>query len=176
MRWRLARLLCLALAGAASAVELRAASPADVPDLVALYEDLHAHPELSFQEVRTAARLADEARALGFEVTTRVGGTGVVAVLRNGPGPVVMIRADMDALPVTEETGLRFASRVTATTPEGVRTGVMHACGHDLHMAAWVGTARRLVAERDSWSGTLMMIGQPAEERGGGALAMLGDG
>lgn len=176
MRWKLAPLLCLALAAAATAADLRHPPAGDATDLLALYQDLHAHPELSFQEVRTAARLADEARALGFEVTTGVGRTGVVAVLRNGPGPVVMIRADMDALPVFEETGLPYASKVTATTPEGAPTGVMHACGHDLHMAAWVGTAQRLVSQRAAWSGTLVMIGQPAEERGGGALAMLADG
>ncbi|MFC3712841.1 amidohydrolase [Sphingoaurantiacus capsulatus] len=176
MRWKLAPLLCLALAGGASAADLVLPAPSDSTYLLNVYRDLHQHPELSFQEVRTAARLAAEARQLGFTVTTGVGKTGVVAVLENGPGPVVMIRADMDALPVQEETGLSFASKATATGPDGQTVPVMHACGHDLHMAAWVGTARRLVADRASWSGTLVMIGQPAEERGGGALAMLNDG
>lgn len=176
MRAALAPLLCLALSVPAAADEIRTATQADAPDLLALYRDLHQNPELSFQEVKTAARLAAEMRPLGFEVTTGVGRTGVVAVMRNGPGPVVMIRADMDALPVTEETGLPYASKATGTTPEGMMTPVMHACGHDIHMAAWVGTARRMAAMKDRWSGTLVMVGQPAEERGGGARAMLADG
>lgn len=149
---------------------------ADMPSLMRIYRHLHAHPELSFQEVNTAAMLAKEARRLGFDVTDKVGGTGVVAVMRNGPGPVLMIRADMDALPVEERTGLPFASKVRATTGEGIESGVMHACGHDTHMTAWVGTARRLVALKDQWSGTLVMILQPAEERGAGARMMLEDG
>ncbi len=148
----------------------------DMPDLMALYRDLHAHPELSMQETRSAARMADEARRLGFAVTTGVGGTGVVAVLENGPGPVLLLRADMDALPVEERTGLPFASRVRGTTREGLETGVMHACAHDTHMTAWVGAARRLVAMRGSWSGTLVMIAQPGEETSQGAKAMLEDG
>ena len=176
MRLALAPLLCLALVTPAAADEIRIATQADGDYLLALYRDLHQHPELSFQEVRTAARLADEMRGLGFEVTTGVGKTGVVAVMKNGAGPVVMIRADMDALPVTEETGLPYASRATGTTPEGMTTPVMHACGHDIHMASWVGAARRLVAIKDKWAGTLVMIAQPAEERGGGARAMLADG
>lgn len=173
MRWRMAPLVCLALAAAASAAER---PDPRLDDLVALYQDLHAHPELSFQEKRTAARLAAEAREIGFEVTTGVGGTGVVAVLRNGPGPVVMIRADMDALPVAENTGLAYASKATGIGADGAPTPVMHACGHDVHMASWVGAARELVAMKHQWSGTLVMVGQPAEERGGGALAMLKDG
>lgn len=148
----------------------------DMPSLMAIYDDLHANPELSFMEVRSAAILAAEARRLGFEVTEKVGGTGVVAVMKNGPGPVVMVRADMDGLPVTEQTGLPGASKVRVTTAEGVETGVMHACGHDTHMTAWIGVARRLVANKDKWSGTLVMIGQPAEERGAGARMMLDDG
>ncbi len=148
----------------------------DMPSLMDLYREMHAAPELSFMEVQSAARLANEARRLGFEVTEHVGGHGVVAVLRNGPGPVLMIRADMDGLPVTEPANLPYASRVRVTTAEGVETGVMHACGHDTHMAAWIGTARALVANRATWSGTLVMIGQPAEERGAGARAMLNDG
>lgn len=148
----------------------------DMPSLMKIYDDFHANPELSFMEVRSAGILAAEARKLGFEVTEKVGGTGVVAVMKNGPGPVVMVRADMDGLPVTEQTGLPGASKVRVTTAEGVETGVMHACGHDTHMTAWIGVARRLVANKDQWSGTLVMIGQPAEERGAGARMMLEDG
>lgn len=166
----------LAMAAPATAQNIAEQVRADMPSLMDLYREMHANPELSYMEVQSAARLANEARRLGFEVTTDVGGHGVVAVLRNGAGPVLMIRADMDGLPVTEATGLPFASTVRVTTAEGVETGVMHACGHDTHMTAWIGTARALVANRASWSGTLMMIGQPAEERGGGARLMLADG
>jgi amidohydrolase len=155
---------------------LREAVAADLPSLVKLYQELHAQPELSQQEVKTAARLAKEMKALGFKVTTGVGGTGVVAILENGAGPVVMLRTDMDALPVTEDTGLPFASKVRVSTASGVETGVMHACGHDIHMTSWIGTARRMIALRKQWSGTLIMIGQPAEEIGTGARAMLADG
>jgi amidohydrolase len=155
---------------------VRAQIARDMPSLMALYREMHANPELSGQEVQSAARMAREARALGFEVTERVGGHGIVAVLRNGPGPVLMIRADMDGLPITEQTGLPFASRVRVTTAEGVETGVMHGCGHDTHMTAWIGTARTLVANRSRWSGTLVMIGQPAEEVGRGARDMIADG
>ena len=148
----------------------------DMPDLMALYRDLHEHPELSMQETRSAGLLAAEARRLGFDVTTGVGQTGVVAVLRNGEGPVLLLRADMDALPVEEQTGLAFASRARGTSVAGIESGIMHACGHDTHMAAWVGTARRMVAMRGQWSGTLVMIAQPGEEIGQGAKAMLEDG
>jgi len=148
----------------------------DMPELMALYRDLHEHPELSMQETRSAGLLAAEARRLGFDVTTGVGGTGVVAVLRNGEGPVLLLRADMDALPVEEQTGLAFASRARGTSVAGIESGIMHACGHDTHMAAWVGTARRMVAMRGQWSGTLVMIAQPGEEIGQGAKAMLEDG
>ncbi|WP_337827350.1 amidohydrolase [Pseudonocardia sp. TMWB2A] len=146
-----------------------------MPSLMAIYRDLHANPELSFMEVKTAAKLAAEVRKLGFTVTEKVGGTGVVAVMKNGPGPVVMIRTDMDALPVVEQTGLPFASKVKATPASGVETGVMHACGHDTHMASWIGTARIMAANKDKWSGTLIMLGQPAEEVGG-AKPMIDDG
>lgn len=169
--------LALAMVAApAQADGLRSDVERQLPGLMELYRDLHANPELSFEEVRTAAKLAAIARDLGFEVTEGVGKTGVVAVMRNGEGPTVMLRADMDALPVIEQTGLPFASKVTATPASGVTTGVMHACGHDTHMAAWVGSARMLAARRDQWSGTLVMILQPAEEIGLGALAMLEDG
>ncbi|MDL1948346.1 amidohydrolase, partial [Acidobacteria bacterium ACD] len=145
-------------------------------ELDALYADLHRTPELSFREERTAARMAARLAALGFDVTTGVGGTGVVGVLGNGPGPTVMLRTDLDGLPVQERTGLLFASRATAVDPAGATVGVMHACGHDLHMTAWVGAATLLSRGRDRWSGTLVMVGQPAEERGSGARAMLADG
>ncbi len=145
---------------------MRAAVQADLPDLIGIYRRLHAAPELSFQEVRSAALMAAEARKAGFTVTEHVGRTGVVAVLENGPGPVLLLRADMDALPVAEATGLPYASTATGRTPDGRETPVMHACGHDTHMTAWIGTARRLSAMRDRWSGTLVMVGQPAEEIG----------
>jgi amidohydrolase len=141
----------------------------------ALYKDIHAHPELSFQEVRTAARLAAEMKALGYEVTEGVGRTGIVALYRNGPGPTVMVRTDMDALPLEEKTGLPYASKARQML-RGVETPVMHACGHDIHMAAWVAVARTMLDLREQWSGTLMFIGQPAEEAGGGAKAMVADG
>lgn len=141
-----------------------------------LYQFLHANPELSFQEQKTASLLAEEARTSGFEVTENIGKTGLVAVMRNGPGPVLMIRTDMDALPVTEDTGLTFASRVTAKNTAGEKVGVMHACGHDTHMTAWVGTLRRMAKRKTEWSGTLIMIAQPAEELGQGARLMIGDG
>lgn len=160
----------------AQAEELRKAIEIDMPSLMELYRDLHANPELSFQEFRTSAKLAVEAKRLGFTVTEKVGQTGVVAVLKNGAGPVVMLRADMDGLPVIEQTGLPFASKVKGTSKSGLETGVMHACGHDTHMTAWVATARQMVANKDKWSGTLVMILQPAEEIGSGARAMLADG
>jgi hippurate hydrolase len=149
---------------------------ADLPELMELYRDLHANPELSLQEVRTPAKLAPEARALGFEVTEQVGGSGVVAVLKNGPGPVLLIRADMDALPVKEQTELPFASNAIGKLPNGAEAPVMHACGHDTHMTTWVATARRLAANKDDWSGTVVMVLQPAEELGRGAKAMIEDG
>jgi hippurate hydrolase len=164
------------LATPASAATLREAVAADMPQLMTLYRDLHANPELSMQEVRSPAKLAAEARKLGFKVTEKVGKTGVVAVMQNGPGPVLMIRADMDGLPIVEQTGLPFASKVRAVARSGVETGVMHGCGHDTHMTAWLGTARRLAAMKDRWSGTLVMILQPGEETGEGAKAMLADG
>jgi hippurate hydrolase len=144
--------------------------------LQALYEQLHAAPELSFQEEKTAARLAAELKQVGAEVTTGVGRHGVVGLLRNGAGPVVLVRTDLDALPVTEATGLPYASSVKAKDKNGNDVGVMHACGHDIHITCLVGTARFLAANREAWRGTVMFIGQPAEEIGAGALAMLKDG
>lgn len=165
-------------------------------NLVALYKTLHETPELSFKEVQTSALLAGELKSLGFTVTENlgdawvkeksqkdygevragVGGYGVVGVFENGEGPVVLIRTDMDALPVPEQTSFPFASHVNSQTWTGVDSPVMHACAHDIHMTVWVGTARRLIAEKDKWKGTLVMIAQPAEEIGLGAQAMLADG
>jgi amidohydrolase len=147
----------------------------DYPMLDALYKDIHAHPELAFQEVKTAAKLAAEMRALGFEVTEQVGRTGLVAIYKNGDGPTVMVRTELDALPMEEKTGLAYASRARATW-QGRETFVAHSCGHDIHMASWVGTARTLVGLKDKWRGTLMFIAQPAEEIGQGARAMLASG
>ncbi|WP_232491937.1 amidohydrolase [Novosphingobium kaempferiae] len=148
----------------------------DMPGLMEAYRDLHANPELSFQEVRSAKVMADAARKAGFAVTEKVGQTGVVAVLKNGAGPTVLIRADMDGLPVVEQTGLPYASTKRGTSTAGVESGIMHACGHDTHMTAWIETARLMAARKGEWSGTLVMIGQPAEEMGLGALEMLKDG
>lgn len=141
-----------------------------------LYEHFHANPELSLMEVETAARLAEELRGLGFDVTEQVGGTGIVAVMENGEGPTLMLRADMDGLPVEEQTGLDYASTARGTDLRGVESHVMHACAHDTHMTGLVGAARQLVERTDDWSGTLVLIGQPAEELGLGAGMMLEDG
>jgi len=169
-------LATLLLSTTAPAATVDEAVQADMPQLMTIYRDLHSHPELSMQEVRSPAILAAEARKLGFEVTEHVGKTGVVAVMKNGPGPVLLIRADMDALPVKEQTGLPFASTVIGKLADGTVTPVMHACGHDTHMTTWIGTARRMAAMKDQWSGTLVMIAQPGEELGQGAKAMLADG
>ena len=146
------------------------------PELEALYKDLHQHPELGFHETRTSAELATRVRALGYEVTTGIAKTGLVAILRNGPGPTVMLRTELDALPIEEKTGLPFASKVTTTDAAGVVVPVAHACGHDLHMTAWFGTAKVMAQRRSRWHGTLMLVAQPAEELGNGAAAMLADG
>jgi len=146
------------------------------PELEGLYRDLHEHPELAFHEERTAAALAERLRGLGFEVTTGVGHTGLVAILRNGSGPVVMLRTELDALPIEEKTGLPFASKSKGLDSEGKEVPVSHACGHDLHMAGWYGTAKIMARRRSTWHGTLMLIGQPAEEVNRGAAAMLADG
>lgn len=145
-------------------------------DLVTLYQHLHANPELSLMEVKTATRLAEEMRKVGCDVTEKVGGNGIVAVLKNGPGPVVLVRTDLDALPITEQTGVPYASKVRMKDRSGTEVGVMHACGHDIHMTCWVGTARVLAATKDKWSGTVVFIGQPAEEIVAGARMMLDDG
>jgi amidohydrolase len=146
----------------------------DYPNLDALYKDIHAHPEIAFQEVRTAARLAAEMRALGFDVTEKVGMTGLVAIYNNGDGPTIMVRTELDALPMEEKTSLPYASH-DKTTWNGRETFVAHSCGHDIHMASWVGTAKTLVGLKDQWHGTLMFIAQPAEATGSGAKAMLAD-
>src|SRR3954453_11795278 len=147
----------------------------DYPGLDALYKDLHAHPEIAFQEVKTAAKLAVEMRALGFDVTEKVGKTGLVALYKNGDGPTIMVRTELDALPMEEKTGLPYASH-DKTNWNGRETFVAHSCGHDIHMASWIGTARTLVGLKDQWQGTLMFIAQPAEETVEGAKAMLNDG
>ena len=141
-----------------------------------LFIHFHENPELPNYEFKTAARLASEIRALGYEVTEGVGGTGIVAVLENGEGPTVLFRADMDGLPVKEDSGLSYASTATQKDDQGREWPVMHACGHDVHITALVGTAKQMVDRRDQWSGTLVLIGQPAEERISGARAMLQDG
>ncbi len=175
--------ILLALAGSALAAEPGGAAPQVLqgleklyPELDALYRQLHQSPELSSQEEKTAAKLAERLRALGYEVTPKVGGHGVVALLRNGQGPTVMLRTDLDALPVEEKTGLPYASKVKAKDPSGQVVPVMHACGHDMHMSVWLGTAALLAKSKDRWRGTVMLVGQPAEERGEGARRMLADG
>ncbi len=180
---RLSQSLILLGALGAGAVHASALPPAisaqltaNYPAVEALYLDLHRHPELAFHEVETAAKLAERARALGFEVTTGVGGTGVVAILHNGPGPTVMLRTEIDALPVQEKTGWSFASTATTKNAAGETIPVMHACGHDIHMSAWYGSAKLMADNRTQWSGTLMLVGQPAEETLQGAAAMLKDG
>jgi hippurate hydrolase len=155
---------------------IRKGLDAELPSLQALYKHLHSHPELSYLEEKTAQRMAKELKAAGFEVTVGVGGHGVVGILRNGKGPTILVRTDMDALPVTEATELPYASLVRLRDKEGREVGVMHACGHDMHMTCWTGTARILSALKDRWQGTLVFMGQPAEEVGAGARLMLADG
>jgi amidohydrolase len=146
------------------------------PSLDALYIDLHRNPELSLHESKTAAKLASRLRELGFEVTEQVGGNGVVGVLRNGAGPTVLVRTDMDALPIAEKTGLSYASTVVVKSDAGESLPVAHACGHDIHMASWIGAATLLAHAKDRWHGTLVFVGQPAEEVLQGAQAMISDG
>jgi hippurate hydrolase len=146
------------------------------PNVEKFYIDLHKTPELAFKEVETSRKLAAAVKALGYEVTTGVGGTGVVAILHNGPGPTVMLRTEMDALPVLEKTGWSFASTVTTKSAAGDTIPVMHACGHDVHMSAWYSTAKLMAENRGLWKGTVMLVGQPAEEQVAGAAAMIKDG
>lgn len=177
MRLRLAVAAAAFVCAPAAASPLSDAVKADYDkSLQALFVDFHKNPELSYVETRTAKIMAQQLRAAGATVTEGVGGTGVVAVMKNGDGPVVMIRADMDGLPLKEASGLAYASTARQKTLEGVEQPVMHACGHDVHITSLVGTARRLAAMKDQWKGTVVMIVQPAEERIGGAKKMLADG
>nr|WP_234401316.1 amidohydrolase [Pseudoalteromonas sp. T1lg23B] len=164
------------LASQAYATPLTQSIQNDMPNLESLYLHLHQNPELSYQEKNTAARLTSELKMLGFTVTEGVGGHGVVGLLKNGEGPTVMIRADTDALPIIEQTGKKYASKVKVLDSNNNEVGVMHGCGHDIHMTSFVGTAKQLVALRSKWQGTLMMVAQPAEEVGAGAKAMLKEG
>jgi len=172
----LASLLFGMIALAAPTADIRSEIDAAYPQSETLYLDLHRHPELSMHEQHTAAKLAAALRELHFEVTEHVGGTGIVGVLRNGKGPAVLLRTELDALPVEENTGLPFASVDRTTDAAGHEVAVMHACGHDIHMAAWTATARVMASTRDRWRGTLILIGQPAEEDGDGATDMVQDG
>lgn len=169
-------LLLLASAAAAQNPSLKQQVDAVMPGAQSLYLDLHQHPELSGHETRTASELAGKLRSLGYEATEHVGGTGVVAIMKNGAGPTVMLRTELDALPVTEQTGLPYASTVKAKDDNGRDVGVMHACGHDVHMATLYGTAEIMAKSKDSWHGTLMLVGQPAEETITGAKKMVEDG
>lgn len=181
--WLLIRAASVVLALAAAsggATSARGEAPAawakaHADELLELYRHFHTHPELSFQEQETAARVAQELKAVGAEVTEKIGGTGVVGILKNGEGRTVLLRTDLDALPVTEQTGLAYASQVKVKSDAG-ETGVMHACGHDIHITNLIATARWFAAHKDQWKGTLIFLGQPAEERGSGAKAMLEDG
>lgn len=176
MTWKKLLLLASLSAIAWAQAPLSKEVDAVYPGAHALYVDLHENPELSSHETQTAAKLATRWRDLGYEVTEHVGGTGVVAVMKNGDGPTVMLRTELDALPVEEKTGVPYASKVHAKDDNGRDVPVMHACGHDLHMAAILGTATIMVHSKDSWHGTLILIGQPAEETIGGAKGMLADG
>jgi len=174
------RLHLITLAALMCAPPIAAQTPAEIdayyPDLQTLYQDLHRNPELAFQEVQTAAKLAARLKTYGYDVTTGVGRTGIVGLLKNGAGPTVMLRTELDALPLAEKTGAPFASTVVTKNLAGATVPVMHACGHDLHMTAVMGTARWMAEHRAQWHGALMIVGQPAEETIGGAEAMLKDG
>ena len=176
MTWTRILLVVTLSAGAGAQAPSSKEVEAAYPEAHALYLDLHQNPELSAHETQTAAKLAGKLRGLGYEVTEHVGGTGVVAVLKNGAGPTVMLRTELDALPVEEKTGLAYASKVRSKDDAGHDVPVMHACGHDLHMAAILGTATIMAHTKDTWHGILMLIGQPAEETIGGAKGMLADG
>jgi len=186
MLYRQVHLFTFITVGLLSASSLRAQKVAmtatdaaiekELPDLVKLYKHLHENPELSLQEQQTSAKMAAELKAAGFEVTSKLGGYGVVGVLKNGAGPTVLVRADMDGLPIIEKTGLPYASKVRVRNKEGVEVGVMHACGHDVHMSCFIGAAKALAATKDYWQGTLLFVAQPAEEVVAGARAMLDEG
>ncbi len=168
--------LTLATSAAQAVAPVDSKAPLDSQELMAHYRYLHSHPELSLQEEKTAAYLAKQLTAMGFEVSTGIGGHGLVARLENGDGPTLMYRADMDGLPIPEDTGLPFASQATGVIPSGDEVPVMHGCGHDVHMTVLLGVASEMMARRDDWQGTLLLVGQPAEELGAGAQAMLEDG
>ncbi len=176
MKWT--RFLLVASFGAVAWAQAPASKEVEAvyPEAHALYLDIHQNPELSSHEVQTAAKLAAQLRGLGYEVSEHVGGTGIVAILKNGAGPTVMLRTELDALPVEEKTGLAYASKVRTKDDAGRDVPVMHACGHDLHMAAIVGTAAVMAHSKGTWRGTLILVGQPAEETISGAKAMLDDG
>ncbi len=177
MKWAtFALLACLTASACAQSTAVSKEVQAVYPDAHALYVDLHQHPELSSHEIQTAAKLAGRLRSLGYDVTEHVGGTGIVAILKNGPGPTVMLRTELDALPVEEKTGLAYASKVRTTDDRGQDVPVMHACGHDLHMASILGTGAIMARSKNTWHGILMLIGQPAEETIGGAEGMIKDG
>ena len=176
MKWATLLFLVCAASAAAQSPAVSKEVQAVYPEAHALYVDIHQHPELSSHETQTAAKLAGHLRDAGYEVTEHVGGTGIVAILKNGPGPTVMLRTELDALPVEEKTGLPYASKVRSTDDRGQEVPVMHACGHDLHMAAILGTAAIMAHSKNTWHGTLMLIGQPAEETIGGASGMIKDG
>src|SRR4051794_20474886 len=166
-----------AAGGSGSAAELlKPIVEREYPSLEKLYLHLHTNPELSLHEENTGKRLAEEFKAAGYETTANVGGHGVVGVLKNGPGKTLLIRTDLDALPVKEETGAPYASQATGVNAVGQPVNVMHACGHDIHITVMTGVARAMAATKDQWSGTLVLIGQPAEEIGKGSAAMLKDG
>jgi amidohydrolase len=175
---KLAKILLLASLVASACAQTSTSKEVEAvyPDAHALYVDIHQNPELSTHEVQTAAKLASRLRSLGYDVTEHVGGTGIVAILKNGAGPTVMLRTELDALPVEEKTGLSYASKIRTKDDAGRDVPVMHACGHDLHMASILGTAAIMAHSKDTWHGTLMLIGQPAEETIGGAKAMIEDG
>src|ERR1700756_3046788 len=172
------QILWISLLGAVSIAQTPASKEVETvyPDAHALYLDVHQNPELSAHETQTAAKLASRLRSAGYDVTEHVGGTGVVAILKNGPGPTIMLRTELDALPVEEQTGLPYASKVHAKDDAGQEVPVMHACGHDVHMASLLGTAEVMAHSKNTWHGTLMLIGQPAEETIGGAEGMIRDG
>src|SRR5213593_2345800 len=184
IRWLLLSLTILSALSLFAQQTPQSVADAELSSLLAIYKDIHSHPELSGYEERTAALVVKELRAAGCQVTEHVGkyenaklkGYGVVGVMKNGDGPTVLVRTDMDALPVEEETGLPYASKTVAQNDEGKDVHVMHACGHDAHMAAFIGTARALAKLKDQWYGTIVFVAQPAEETGNGARALLKDG
>ena len=181
--WMVLQMLCIAASASAQDRSLDAMIDQELPGLVATYKSIHEAPELSHYEVKTSALIASKLRAMGYDVTEHVGKYknplwkpyGVVAIMKNGPGPTVLVRTELDALPIVEETGLPFASHVKTKNDGGMEVGVMHACGHDIHMASLLGTAKMLADLKDRWHGTLMMIGQPAEEAVSGAQSMMDD-